>query len=78
MKEAGTERDILAAEMDGQIVGQETEESEGYSISGFLQVVFFLLLFLPDPPFLQECFLGHHLKPSLSRDLNADASWQAR
>lgn len=41
VKEAGTEQDILAAEMDGQIVGQETEESEGYSISGFLQFFFY-------------------------------------
>lgn len=44
MKEAGTEQDILAAEMDGQIVGQETEESEGYSISGFLRRFFFIII----------------------------------
>lgn len=47
VKEAGTEPDILAAEMDGQIVQQKIEETEGYSISGFLLQFFFL----PDPLF---------------------------
>lgn len=50
---AGTEQDVLAAVTDWQIVGQETEESEGHSISGFLQSS----LFLPDPLSCKSAFL---------------------
>lgn len=43
VKEDGTEPDIVAAEMDRQIVQQKIEETEGYSISGFLLQFFFPL-----------------------------------